>query len=239
VTSSKNPTKTRFAFLHPKLYLGLHATIGLALAALCMWLFFVIADEVPENGWMVRIDRATTQWLQAHGTEVGESVFVGVSYLGAQVLGVVLGVLGIVLLIRRDFRRLSVLAVTCAGGALLNVALKTSFHRTRPEYASEFHVTSWSFPSGHAMDSLIGWGILAYGVGRRYPHRSRLVWIAAATLVVLVGYSRIYLGVHYLSDVVAGFAAGLIWLIVCVTGFQFAERRRIGADVTKEGVGHI
>jgi len=230
VTPLQNPTESRFARLHPKLYLALHASIGFVLAALCAWLFFVLADEVPEKGWMVLIDNATTRWLQAHGTEMGETVFVGISFIGAQVLGVVLGAIAIVLLIRRDLHRFMLLAITCAGGDLLNVALKASFHRTRPEYASEFHLTSWSFPSGHAMDSLIGFGLLAYWVARRYPKRRRTVWVAAAALVLLIGYARIYLGVHFLSDVVAGYAAGLVWLIVCISGSQFAEGRRIGMD---------
>jgi undecaprenyl-diphosphatase len=199
------------------------------LASLSTWAFFAIADEVPENGWMIRVDMAVTAWLQAHGTERGESIFVIVSFLGAQVLATLLVGVAIALAVRRDWRRIFALAVTCGGGALLNVALKASFHRTRPTFAEEFAATSWSFPSGHAMDSLIGYGLLAYWLGASFPHRRGRILFAAGTLVVLIGYARIYLGVHYLSDVVAGYAAGLIWLTVCISGYRFAERRRVGS----------
>jgi hypothetical protein len=141
VPKSKLPAQSRFARRHPKTYLGLHASIGLLLAALSTWAFVAIADEVPEKGWMERLDMAVTTW-QTHGTERGEAILVGVSFLGMQVLAVIL--------------------------------------------------------------------------------------LAAAALVIVIGYARIYLGVHYLSDVVAGFAAGFIWLIVCITGYRFAERRRVG-----------
>src|SRR5689334_24649108 len=97
VPNPPNPTKSRFARTHPKSYLGLHATIGLVLAGLSTWAFFAIADEVPEKGWMVRVDGSVTAWLQAHGTELGETIFVGVSFLGAQVLATLLLVVAITL----------------------------------------------------------------------------------------------------------------------------------------------
>jgi membrane-associated phospholipid phosphatase len=227
------PTRSRFAFLHPHIYLGLHTVVGLLLAAGCTWLFLAIADEVPEQGAMIRVDNAVTSWLQVHGTETGEAIFVGVSYIGAQVLTVVLLVLAITLIVRRDWRRLAVLAVTCGGGALLNGAMKLVFHRERPAYAEEFHLTTWSFPSGHAMDSLIVYGLLAYWLGTKWPEKSRLIYIGAALLIGAIGYARIYLGVHYLSDVIAGFSAGAVWLFVCITGDQFAERRHVGTNAAE------
>lgn len=228
VLAPGNPTKSRFARLHPKAYLGLHGVIGLLVAALSTWAFFAIADELPENAWMARLDSGVTNWLQNHGTEAGETVFTIVSMFGAQILIAILVCTGIGFIARRAWRRLSVLAVTCAGGAVLNVALKSSFHRTRPSFASEFHLTSWSFPSGHAMDSLIGYGLLAYWLGQHFSQKRAPITAVAIALVVAIGYARIYLGVHYLSDVVAGYAAGVIWLAVCVTGYQFAERRQVG-----------
>ena len=133
-----------------------------------------------------------------------------------------------VLIVRRDWRHVAVLAITCGGGALLNGALKLAFHRARPSYAAEFHVASWSFPSGHAMDSLIVYGLLAYWLGTRLREYRAIVYIGAALLIGAIGYARLYLGVHFLSDVIAGYCAGFVWLSVCVTGYQFAERHRVG-----------
>jgi membrane-associated phospholipid phosphatase len=231
------PTRSRFAWRYPLSYLGIHGIVGLALSAACAWAFFWLADEIPEKGAIVRFDIAVTAWLQAHGTEPGESVFVGVSYLGAQVLIAVLVILAIVFVVRREWRKLTVLAATCGGGAMLNVALKSAFHRARPDVASEFNVTSWSFPSGHAMDSFIVYGVLAYWLGRRFPRHRRWIFAAAAALVVAIGYARIYLGVHYLSDVLAGYSAGLVWLLVCITGAQFADRRQIASPGVAPAAG--
>ena len=193
-----------------------------------MWIFFALADEISEQRWLVHTDLAVTQWLQVHGTEAGESFFIGVSYLGAQVLIAVLVVATIVLLVRRNWRHLAVLAITCGGGALLNGALKLVYHRARPSVAAEFQTTSWSFPSGHAMDSLIVYGLAANWLRERFPRARLPILVAAIALIGGIGFARIYLGVHYLSDVVAGFLGGFVWLTVCVTGYQFAERRRIG-----------
>jgi membrane-associated phospholipid phosphatase len=226
--ASANPTKSDFARRHPTAYLWLHAIVGLLLAAFCTWAFLAIAEDVPEQGRIVQFDLATTAWLQRHGTEWGESIFVFVSWLGAQVLTALLIAVGVALIVRRNWRHLVVLAVTTGGGALLNYALKHVFHRHRPTFATEFSPSSWSFPSGHAMDSLMGYGLLAYWLSERYPRARRWIVAGAVALIILIGYARVYLGVHYVSDVVAGYCSGMIWLTVCVTGYKFAERRRVG-----------
>jgi undecaprenyl-diphosphatase len=224
------PTETKFAKEHPHTFLGLYGIVGLLLAAASTWIFFVLADEVPENGWMVRIDNTVTNWLQTHGTEFGESVFWSISLLGAPVLVALLVTVAGVLAYRRNWRRLVALAITCGGGAILNVALKASMQRTRPSYASEFNARSWSFPSGHAMDSVIAYGFLAHWAISRRPQWRKPIIIATIALVGTIGYARIYLGVHYLSDVVAGYCAGCVWLVICINGFRFAQRRRIGSS---------
>jgi undecaprenyl-diphosphatase len=84
------------------------------------------------------------------------------------------------------------------------------------------------------MDSLIAYGLFAYWIASQFP-RARLAAIAGGVvLVVTIGYARIYLGVHYLSDVLAGYSAGLIWLTACITGYQFAEQRRVGPGGPEE-----
>jgi undecaprenyl-diphosphatase len=202
--------------------------VGLALSAACAWAFFAIADEFPEKGALARLDAFVTTWLQVHGTETGESIFVVVGYFGTQILVALLVIVGIVLVARRDWRHLVVLVATSGGGALLNAVLKTIFHRARPMYSAEFHATWWSFPSGHAMDSLIVYGLFAYWLSRRRPAARVPLFVGAALIVGCIGFARIYLGVHYLSDVIAGYSAGFVWLMVCVTGYQFAEARRVG-----------
>jgi len=223
-------THSRFALAHPHWYLSLHAMAGVAVAALCTWAFAAMADEIPEQGAMVRVDLAVTSWLQTHGSERGEAIFSAVSLLGAQVLVASLAIVALALLVKRSWRHLATLAIMCGGGALLNTTLKLVFRRTRPSFAAEFHETTWSFPSGHAMNSLIIYGLFAWWLASRYPRHRRAIVIATAVLVGAIGFSRIYLGVHYLSDVMAGYAAGSVWLLACITGQRFAARRHIGSD---------
>ncbi|MDB4913313.1 MAG: phosphoesterase PA-phosphatase related protein [Gemmatimonadetes bacterium] len=225
----KAPWRSRFAALHPKAYLGIHGVGGIVLIALLLWAFGYIADEIPEKGVLVTLDTGITSWLQTHGTETGEAIFSYVSWLGAPVLTAVLVTALIVCARRRDWTRASTIALCGGGAALLNIALKALFHRGRPEYATEFIThTSWSFPSGHAMDSLAGYGIITFFLleARRLSRpRRTIIIVATSLLVAIIGYSRVYLGVHYFSDVIAGFLAGGVWLFVCVEGYRFAVRR--------------
>jgi undecaprenyl-diphosphatase len=177
---------------------------------------------------MVHLDHAITAFIQARDSEAGESVFVGVSLLGAPLLAAFVTVVTLALAKRRDWLRAAVVALGSAGGAGLNTALKQIFHRGRPEYAVEFipH-QSWSFPSGHAMDSLVAYGIMLYFLleHTRDPVRRRLIIAATSILLFLIAFSRVYLGVHYLSDVIAGWLAGGAWLIVSLGAYRFAQRR--------------
>jgi undecaprenyl-diphosphatase len=226
--SAARPWRSRFAALHPNAYLGVQGIIGVAACIAMLWMFSYIADEMTERSLLVRVDHLVVGWLQAHGTEGGESFFNIVSWFGAQALDAIVIVVTVVLAARREWLRAAALAIAGLGGTLLNDVLKLIFHRGRPEFATEFIThQSWSFPSGHAMNSLVGYGFLTYLLLERITdRRARIVILVATTIVVgLVGFSRLYLGVHYLSDVVAGFLAGGIWLLVCITGYRFAKQQ--------------
>lgn len=218
--------KTRFAHQHPRLFLLLSASSGILLAIAAVWAFLGIADEVPENGPMVWLDKAISAFVERTGTELGENVFRVVSWLGAPVLAAVITVVALRYALKRDWVRSVAVVAAAAGATLLNYALKALFHRGRPEGASEFiHGVSWSFPSGHAMGSIVGYGFLTHLI-LEHVHdktRRRLVVAGATLLIAAIGFSRLYLDVHYLSDVVGGFLAGTVWLLVCIGGYSFAK----------------
>jgi membrane-associated phospholipid phosphatase len=115
-----------------------------------------------------------------------------------------------------------------AGSAVLNQLLKGFFQRPRPHFAHPLVVeSSYSFPSGHAMESFVVYGMLAYLAVllwlRSWEARVAVI-CGAALVVVLIGFSRMYLGVHYFSDVVAGYAAGGVWLSALITGAETIRR---------------
>jgi membrane-associated phospholipid phosphatase len=114
----------------------------------------------------------------------------------------------------RHARTAALLAITMLGAAALDVALKHAFHRPRPVAFFGATPSSYSFPSGHALGSLCFYGILAAILTAHVRGRGAkiCIWMAAVLLVGMIGFSRIYLGVHYPSDVIAGYCAGAVWV---------------------------
>ena len=213
-------------------YLGLHLTIGLALSATGLWLFVLITRHVLRQDALSRFDLTVLEGLHSRATPLGDAVFIAISHAGGARTMTVIAVIGAVLLARRrEWFVLGVWAAAFAGGSLLDQLLKTAFHRPRPLYAAaHIHDATWSFPSGHAMGALVGFGMVAYMLILHGPNdrRIRAVIIALTTLLIFaIGLSRLYLGVHYFSDVAAGYAAGLLWLSACISSLEVARRRAV------------
>jgi undecaprenyl-diphosphatase len=178
---------------------------------------------------MVRTDAFIARWIETYNTEPGERVALAISLLGNEALWAILAIVGAWCVLRRAWLPIALLAVGAVGSMTLNSFLKNLIHRGRPIYAIEFSVDASSFPSGHAMNAVVGFGLLAYLVGEHIHHGPARpsVIVAAALVILAVGASRVYLDVHYLSDVLAGFAAGGMWLAVCLTAYAFARRVRV------------
>jgi len=115
---------------------------------------------------------------------------------------------------RRDNTHILVALVTMVGAGILDASMKLAFHRTRPDPFFIPKPSTYSFPSGHALISLCFYGLVAGTLAHDMPAKWQrvLTWSAASLLVVMIGLSRVYLGVHWPSDVIAGYAAALIWM---------------------------
>jgi membrane protein DedA with SNARE-associated domain/membrane-associated phospholipid phosphatase len=216
--------------LTPGQYLGLHLTLGLVAAAGCLWLFGGLAEDVVTNDPLVRFDRAVADYLHASATPALTTFFLIVTAFGSIGAVALLGVLVAAFLARRrQWFLLGTWVAAVVGSAVLNRLLKELFARPRPFFEHPLLVeTSYSFPSGHAMESLVVYGMLSYfAVLALKTWRAQVAVIfAAALLVLLIGLSRMYLGVHYFSDVAAGYAAGGLWLSALVTGAETIRRAR-------------
>jgi undecaprenyl-diphosphatase len=216
--------------LTPGQYLGLHLTVGLLAAAGGLWLFGGIAEDVLTGDPIVRFDRALDDYLHAHATPALTTFFLIVTALGSIEAMVLLGVVVATFLAwGRRWLFLGSWLAAVAGSAFLNHVLKGLFERPRPHFEHPLLVeSSFSFPSGHAMESFVVYGMLAYLAVlalRSWESRVAVVF-EAALLVVLIGFSRMYLGVHYFSDVLAGYAAGGVWLSALVTGTETIRRSK-------------
>lgn len=207
------------ARLDPKSHLGLGLTLRLAGFALAIWAFSGLLDAVLDNETLVRIDRVVEAWFHVHSTPAGLSIFNVLTQIGSPVVDVLIGLVALVLLYRREYPLLVTWLFANLGGKLIEYVIKNTVHRTRPQYAAEFlNGVSYSFPSGHTMGSTICYLMLAYIVAARPGATSRTRWIAfvaAVAIIITVAFSRVYLGVHYPTDVAGGFAAGMAWLTAC------------------------
>jgi len=222
--------------LNPSTFLGLHLTIGLIAVAAALWLFSALVDSVLDNATLVRWDIATDAWIHARVTPRGMAVFDVVTRLGSPDAMAVLAIVGALVLLARGRPTMFVTWVAAfAGGGTLERVLKLLVHRSRPLYAaSQLRDPTFSFPSGHAMGSMIGILMLLHALWIfrvvRGPARA-IVAIAGAVFVALVGVSRVYLGVHYPSDVFGGWAVGAAWMGLCVSIAGIVLHRR-GISVT-------
>jgi len=216
--------------LTPGQYLGLHLTVGLLTAAGSLWLFGGLAEDLLTGDPLVRFDRTLDDYLHAHATPSLTTFFLIVTALGSIEVIVLLGVIvAAFLALGQRWLILGSWLAAVAGSAVLNHLLKGLFQRPRPYFEHPLLIeTSYSFPSGHAMESFVVYGMLAYFVVlalRTWESRVGVV-LGAALLVVLIGFSRMYLGVHYFSDVIAGYAAGGVWLSALITGVETLRRRK-------------
>ena len=190
--------------------LTLRTVVALSVALVAGFVFLEVTEEVIE-GDATDIDRSLSLWLHALDTPALDVVMRAFTGMGsAPAVASVVAVVAAVSAMRRRTRALggALVAVTLAATAL-DVLFKLLVHRTRPDIFSEIVApASFSFPSGHAMVSSAAYGMVAIVVARMKPSLRWPVYLGAGLLVLGIGVSRVYLGVHWASDVLAGFAAG-------------------------------
>lgn len=211
---------------------GLRLALVFVCIALPLWVFGEIAQEVME-GQPLAVDTTILQAMHAHAGRDFDRLFLFLSKVGFGG-GVVPFdvVLVIALALRRRFHQSTFVALAVAGSALLNVAAKHAFHRVRPGlWQSIAPETTFSFPSGHAMGSATLACVL---VILTWNTRARIPVLVAAVLFTLgVGLSRVYLGVHFPSDIAAGWVAAVAWVVgVYQVAFQggFSWRPQAGGS---------
>jgi membrane-associated phospholipid phosphatase len=205
---------------------GLPLLGALLVLAASLWAFGLLADEVLEDE--AGNDQRLAEWLHGRATDPFTDVFRWITWLGNLTTLVAVTLIAVVLLWRRR-ERTDALFVLLAfiGGQVLSNGMKLGFRRERPFFADPLATEStFSFPSGHALVSLAVYGAVALVLARRISSaRRRAVLVGcAALLVAAIGFSRLYLGVHFLTDVLAGFAAGAAWLALLYLALELRSR---------------
>lgn len=223
-------------FLHPGTYLSLQLISGVLVLVGASWIFGSIADEVLEQDAFAALDTSIFQWLHSMSTPALTDIMLAISAVhGVWGMSVLVLIAASVLLWKRHGFWLIVLLVAVPGGAILNVGMKQAFERARPQLEAPVLVLhDYSFPSGHTCASTLFYGVIAAFMvshTRSWQRRANIC-IAALCMVALVAFSRLYLGAHFLTDVMAGFAEGIAWLALSMTAIHtYMHHRRLRGGV--------
>lgn len=214
----------------PKSYLAVQLAIGALIIIGATWLFGRIAEDVMTADRLTVIDTEVAAWLHARHTPLLVSTMRIISSLHSTVvISVMTSLVAVRVWRMKRWDWLLALVLTVPGGMLLNVALKIVFHRPRPVFNDPLlTLSSYSFPSGHTMAATSFYGVLSWLAirGIKTWYWRVMAMSGAAFMVLLVAFSRIYLGAHYLSDVLGALCEGLAWLAICLTTVETMRRRR-------------
>jgi membrane-associated phospholipid phosphatase len=212
-------------------YLGLHLTLGVIFLSAATWIFADLAEDVATGDPLTITDARFSNWLHVHAARPLTAFLLLVTNVHSTIGITVMTLALCVYFWRRGLRQwVFTLFVTVYGGMLLNFWLKGVFQRARPHFDDPIlTLTSYSFPSGHTMMATVLYGALSAVVISQVRDRSwrLLTIIVAIFLIALVGFSRIYLGAHYLSDVLGAIAEGAAWLALCLTTMDTWRRSRV------------
>ena len=236
----QGPTVQRWRRRHPLLWqflsdrfslrkgAGLYLTTGLLFSAVFASLFVGMTNAMHIREPLFRLDL----WVYAEAAKlkhpVADAFFLAVTTLGSTGAVLSLGLLALLwLMLYQRFFSATILAAGTLGGELLVFALKFVFDRPRPvPLLPHLELFSASFPSAHAFVSLVFYGLLTYMLLdhiRDWQSRAALLF-SGSFVALLIGFSRIYLGVHWSSDVLAGFALAAMWLTFLITASEIRRR---------------
>lgn len=209
------------------MYLG---RLGILSLVACLLILMVL-------GWLCRevwereafgFDTTVLLWLHRWANPVLDAVMLKITTLGNPRFVVVVVVLSLGWLWWKQLRlEAKMFMIACLGALILNQGLKLFFAKPRPQlWPRLITESSFSFPSGHALGSLVLYGFLAYVLAMQFPRLAHWIYSIAAGIIAAIGISRLYLGIHWPTDVVAGYAVGFLWLMFCVAILKLQSQAR-------------
>jgi undecaprenyl-diphosphatase len=217
--------------------LGSIALLGVVFCTLLTLGFAWLAKGVFADRF-VALDDGVITWLHGYWGPSADTIMLFFTTIGESwVLGPLITVAAYLLTRYGRWIDAGGLVLAGSGAGLLNLLLKNAFERARPDlFDGPIHLTNYSFPSGHAMGSIAVYGMLAF-VGVRLTSQPLLRYatvLVAALIVFFIGLSRVYFGVHYPTDVIGGYLAGAIWLMITIfivlAAEAHAKRRQNGTE---------
>jgi membrane-associated phospholipid phosphatase len=206
--------------------IGFPLLVALGVLAASLWAFGLLADNAIEDE--TGSDQRLADWLHGQATDPLTDLFHAITFLGNFVTLLAVTLVAVAILWRRRERTDALfVALAFVGAQVLSNGMKLGFRRERPFFPDPLATEStFSFPSGHALVSVAVYGALALVLAGHLssPWHRALLFAGTASLVLAIGFSRLYLGVHFLSDVLAGFAAGVAWLSLLYLALEARSR---------------
>ncbi|MED4205141.1 phosphatase PAP2 family protein [Neobacillus mesonae] len=209
--------------------LRMYLIIAFVISVICVAGFAFISTLISDQQ-IIGFDRtiiSVVQGMESPGLTTVMKIF---TFIGSTKFVIILSVFLIFFLYKVLKHRLELIlfVMAIAGTAIINVLLKHFFHRVRPDFHRLIEVSGYSFPSGHAMSAFTVYVMISFLLWRHITNRAgRSILILFSILMILaIGISRIYLGVHYPSDIVGGYLASSVWVSMAIFFFQYYKERR-------------
>lgn len=206
--------------LNPKIssFVAFFGIFWLSICAITVYVLAEISDEVLEQEAFA-IDKAILLGINQFANPALDSLMVAITRLGDPRTVVPLTLIVFTLMLwKRRFLEAKFFALNAAGGAVLSYCLKLAFSKQRPQlWESPINEVTFSYPSGHALGSMVLYGFLSYLAAKLYPQYAKGAYAIAAILIITIGFSRLYLGVHWPTDIIGGYGIGFLWITVCIS----------------------
>ena len=199
---------------HSSIIITSEVIFGLIFCILSLVVFVWFSREILEKD-TVFIDQSISLLVYSWRTPFLTQLMILITAFGNQILLILAASVTIIFAIKKHRKEAVLFCLAIAMGAVLNSTFKLMAQRPRPTLSPLIVEKSYSFPSGHAMNSFIFYALLAYFSYHFFRNKAMSIFvsIACGILIFLIGFSRIYLGVHYFTDVIAGYIAGFWWFI--------------------------
>ena len=223
-----------FKFWRDKIHLritSLIATVGTVGIVSCLLIIYIVAqisDEVLDKEAFF-FDKVILLWVHSFANPTLDRFMQTITRLNdPDIVSVIAGVAFILLIWKKCYPEAKTFVVDCAGGVILSYGLKSVFGKTRPDlWESAIQEVSFSYPSGHALGSTVLYGFLAYLFATRFPKFALPIYLVAVLAIATIGLSRLYLGVHWPTDIIGGYGIGFLWLTFCITMLKLQKLKQI------------
>lgn len=201
-------------------------TVGLGICFLVLVAIAKLSNEILEQEAFA-LDQTILLWIHQFANPALDFVMLTITRLGGPFIVIPLSIGSFIWLWWQRHRYVAyVFGLNCLGGALLGTGLKLVFQKSRPQlWPLLINETTFSYPSGHAFGSMILYGFLAYVLVGLYPRLSFPLYGLAGLVIGAIGFSRLYLGVHWPTDILGGYGIGFLWLSICVSLLRLQKLR--------------